>query len=99
MAKFLTTRGTTSQLEDIINTAQKGLVLISPFIRIPETLFQRIQDADRRNVSIKIVYGKSELQQEVMSQLKQLHNLSIYFKGKISHKTFRRSRKLILQII
>jgi phosphatidylserine/phosphatidylglycerophosphate/cardiolipin synthase-like enzyme len=96
MAKFLTTRGTTSQLEDIINTAQKELVLISPFIRIPETLFQCVQDTDRRNVSIKIVYGKSELQQEVMSQLKQLHNLSLYFNKDLHAKCFCNESSMII---
>lgn len=96
MAKFLTTRGTTSQLENIINTAGKRLVLISPFIRIPETLFQCIQDADRRNVSIKVVYGKSELKQEVISQLKQLHNLSLYFNKDLHAKCFCNESSMII---
>lgn len=96
MAKFLTTRGTTSQIENIINTARKGLVLLSPFIRIPETLFQCIQDADRRNVSIKIVYGKSELKQEVISQLEQLNNLSLYFNKDLHAKCFCNEGSMII---
>jgi len=88
MAKFLTTRGTASQIENIINSARKRLVLISPFNRIPETLFQCIQNTDRKNVSIIIVYGKSELKQEVISQLEQLKNLSLYFYRDLHAKCF-----------
>lgn len=88
MAKFLTTRGTASQIENIINSARKRLVLISPFNKIPETLFQCIQNTDRKNVSIIIVYGKSELKQEVISQLEQLKNLSLYFYRDLHAKCF-----------
>ena len=46
MAKFLTTRGTTSQLENIINTAGKGLVL-----------FERSKKAKHLNISVKPFTG------------------------------------------
>jgi hypothetical protein len=38
MAKFLTTRKSSSSLEDIIDDAKSHLVLISPFVKIPDTL-------------------------------------------------------------
>jgi len=88
MAKFLTTRGTTSQIEDIINNAKKRLVLISPYVKIPGTLFQSLKDADSRKVKMTLVYGKKELDSDVMSQLRQLDNLSLCFLENLHAKCF-----------
>ena len=88
MAKFLTTRGTTSQIEDIINNAKKRLVLISPYVKIPGTLFQSLKDADSRKVKITLVYGKKELDPDVISQLRQLDNLSLCFLENLHAKCF-----------
>ena len=88
MTKFLTTRGTTSQIEDIINKAKKRLVLISPYVKIPGTLFQSLKDADSRKVKMTLVYGKKELDSDVMSQFRQLDNLSLFFLENLHAKCF-----------
>jgi len=96
MAKFLTTRGTISNIENIINDAQKRLVLISPFIRIPQTLFECIKDADRRRVSITLVYGKSDLNPDVRNQLQQLNNLSLHFDMNLHAKCFFNEKSMVI---
>ena len=78
MAKFLTSRGTTLEIENIINNADKGLVLIAPYWRIPSSLFQNLLTAEKRGVGITIVYGKKDLHTEVKQQLLQLKNTRIY---------------------
>jgi len=89
MAKFLTTRGTSSSLENIINTAERSLVLISPYIKIPETLFQCLKAADKKNVKITLVYGKKDdLDDGVIGQLQQLRNLSLYFDKNLHAKCY-----------
>jgi len=79
MAEFLTTKATTSQLENIIINARNELVLISPYIKIADNLFPSLEQADRKNVSITIVYGKQELDDSVLKQLSQLHHLTLRF--------------------
>ena len=79
MAKFLTTRQTTSELESIITNARRELVLISPYIKIADNLFPSLQLADRKNVNITIVYGKKELDDTVRKQLSQLGHLTLRF--------------------
>jgi len=64
------------------------LVLISPFIKLPETLFQTLKDADRRKVEITLVYGKSQLRLRERSQLEQLDNLSLHFLENLHAKCF-----------
>ncbi len=89
MSKFLTTRGVSYELENIIKKAKRSLVLISPYVSIiPETLFQSLKDADRRKVKITLVYGKKELVPNVISQLGQLDNLSLYFLENLHAKCY-----------
>ena len=88
MAEFLTTRGTSSAIEKIINDARDRLVLISPFVKIPDTLFQNLKVADRKPVKITLVYGKDELKPDVKNQLKQLNNLSLRFLKELHAKCF-----------
>ncbi len=79
MAEFLTTRGVSLQIENIIKNAKGRLVLISPFIRFPETLIQNLKDADKRKVKITLVYGKRELRADERKPLTELANISLNF--------------------
>lgn len=80
MAQFVTTTGTTAAIEDIINTADSKLVLISPYIKIAGRLFQNLVAADQRGVTTRIVYGKKkQLDTDVEKQLRQLRHVEVSF--------------------
>ncbi len=97
MAKFLTTRGTSSNLENLINTAEISLVLISPYIKIPETLFPCLKAADKRNVKITLIYGKKDdLNEGVIGQLQQLRNLSLYFDKNLHAKCYFNEASMVM---
>lgn len=88
MAKFLTTRGSSYEIENIINNAKNRVTLISPYVKIPDTLFEYLKVADRNRVEIILVYGKVELKPDVKNQLKQLNNLSLRFLKGLHAKCF-----------
>ena len=88
MAVFLTTRGTTSEIEKIINNADDFIVLISPFIKIPDSLFQNLRAADQRNKRVTVVYGKKELEPNTIEQLNQLNNLRLYYSPHLHAKCY-----------
>jgi hypothetical protein len=96
MAKFLTTRQTTSELESIITNARNELVLISPYIKIADNLFPSLQQADRKNVHITVVYGKQELDETVHKQLSQLEHLTLLFLEKLHAKCYYNETKMII---
>ena len=97
MAKFLTTRGTSSNLENIINAAERSLVLISPYIKIPETLFPCLKAADKKNVKITLIYGKKDdLNDDVIGQLRQLRNLSLYFDRNLHAKCYFNEASMVI---
>jgi len=96
MAKFLTSRGTTLEIENIINKATSGLVLISPFIRIPGSLFQNLKAADQRGMKISIVYGKNQLEPNTLKQLKELKNAKLYFLSNLHAKCYFNEQSMVI---
>lgn len=96
MAIFLTTRGATSELEKIINSASQYIVLVSPFIRIPDSLFQNLRAADQRNLSIWIVHGKSQLEREILKRLKELKNVKLYFLENLHAKCYFNEKSMVI---
>lgn len=75
MAKFLTTKGTSHHLEDIIIGASKELFLVSPYLQISKTFLERLKDASQRGINIKIVYGKNNLKEDQLNNLQTLKNI------------------------
>jgi len=96
MAKFLTTKGTSSCIEDIIRNAKDELVLVSPYLRLSEKFFQRLKEADRQNVKIYLIYGKNKLKPEEKRQLQQLKNLSLYFCKELHAKCYFNEETMVI---
>lgn len=44
MAEFLTTNGTSYHIENIIIGAEEKLVLVSPYLQISKTFYERLKD-------------------------------------------------------
>lgn len=72
MAKFLNTSATNYFLEELIKDARERLVLISPFLKLNDRIKELLSDKNRLKIDVRIVYGKSELQPEEVSWLKEL---------------------------
>ncbi|GAF81802.1 unnamed protein product, partial [marine sediment metagenome] len=79
MAKFLTTLETSAKIEKIIREAKEELTLITPYLKLTQIFFDRLKDADNRNVRTKLVYGKEELNPDDLERLKELKNLELNF--------------------
>ncbi|AVI51954.1 hypothetical protein C5O00_12645 [Pukyongia salina] len=79
MAEFLTTNGTSHQIENIIIEAKKELFLVSPYLQISKTFFERLKDAANKGVKIKIIYGKDELKPNERNSLAELKSLELFY--------------------
>lgn len=88
MTEFLTTQGTAYYLEHIITKANKWMVLISPYLQLSKILFERIEDADKRNVKTILVCRQGSLQPEDRSKLQRLKNLSLHFLENLHAKAY-----------
>ena len=79
MAEFLTTHATAYNIENIILNSKQKLVLVSPYLQLSRTFFNRLNDADERGVKTVLIYGKDELKPDESNQLGKLKNLSLFF--------------------
>lgn len=71
MAKFLNTSATNYYLEELIKSAKERVILISPFLKLNDRIKELLEDKNRLKIDIRIIYGKSELQPEEISWLKE----------------------------
>jgi phosphatidylserine/phosphatidylglycerophosphate/cardiolipin synthase-like enzyme len=96
MADFLTTSGTTTCIEELITKAKKRIVLISPYLKWSQILFERLVEADRRGVKIVIVFGKEDLRTEQRQRINQLANLSLYYYENLHAKCYFNELQLVV---
>ena len=96
MAKFLNTSKAYAEIEDIISKTKNKLVLISPYIKIPEPLLERLKYIDGKDIKIIVVCRKKDLNHEVRSNLKQLKNLELRFDEDLHAKCFYNEESMVI---
>lgn len=96
MAKFLTTSWVSSYIEDIIKNAKEEVFLVSPYLQLSQSFFERLQDAQDHNVNITIVYGKSDLNPSEVELLKGLSNLTLYFSKNLHAKCYFNESSMVI---
>jgi hypothetical protein len=88
MAKFLTTIELSYQILQIIKTADREIILVTPYIKLSSNLKEKLAEADLKGKEITLIYGKSGLTKEEKSFLENLNNLSIYFHENLHAKCY-----------
>lgn len=96
MAKFLTTVGNSFYIEQIILNAEKNLTLVTPYLNLSKNLIERLADADKENIIITIIYGKSELKIKEKNKIESLKNLELFFCENLHAKCYHNEKSLII---
>jgi phosphatidylserine/phosphatidylglycerophosphate/cardiolipin synthase-like enzyme len=96
MAEFLTTNGTSYHIENIIIEAKSKLVLVSPYLQISKTFYERLKDASNKNVAIKIIYGKDELKPNEKNSLAELKNVELFYFQNLHAKCYLNESKMVI---
>lgn len=96
MAEFLTTSGTSYQIEKIIIDAKQKLVLVSPYLQLSKTFFERLKDASHKGVKIIIIYGKDELKPNERNSLAELKNVELYYFENLHAKCYFNEAKMVI---
>ncbi len=96
MAEFLTTNGTSYHIENIIIEAKSKLILISPYLQLSKTFYERLKDASNRNVEIKIIYGKDELKPNEKNSLADLKNVELFYFQNLHAKCYFNESKMVI---
>lgn len=96
MAEFLTTSGTSHHIENIIIEAKRELVLLSPYLQLSKTFYERLKDATNRGVNATIIYGKDELKPNEKDSLGGLKNLELYFFENLHAKCYFNESEMVI---
>lgn len=96
MAEFLTTHGTASRIEEIMINAKKEIYLVSPFLQISRTFYQRLIEASDFGVEIKIIYGKNELKSNEWNSLVDIPKLELYYLDNLHAKCYFNESKMVI---
>jgi hypothetical protein len=97
MAKFLNREGIIASISEIIAKSENRVVIISPFIKIPEELMQRLKDADKkRNIKILVVCRENGLHKETQKRLEGLNNLKLAFLSNLHAKCFHNENFVVI---
>lgn len=96
MAEFLTTNGTSYRIETIIMDALSELTLVSPYLQLSKTFYERLKDASKRKVKIKIIYGKDELKPNEKNSLAELENVELYFFENLHAKCYYNEADMVI---
>lgn len=96
MAEFLTTKGVSHHIENIIIEAKHQLYLVSPYLQISKTFLERLRDASRKGIYIKIIYGKDELNSNERNQLIELKNIELFFFENLHAKCYFNESRMVI---
>lgn len=95
MAKFLTTAKAYAAIEDIIVNAKAELVIISPYLQIPERLLERLKYTDK-NVSITMICRKKSLKSEEKEHIDQMENVKLGYLESLHAKCFFNEKAMVI---
>ena len=95
-AEFLSSVGTSYQIDRLISEANNEIVFFAPVMKLHESVILRLQQADQRNVRITIVYGKERNQIRGQRWYKDFKNLRILYHDKLNTFLYRNEKELIL---
>jgi phosphatidylserine/phosphatidylglycerophosphate/cardiolipin synthase-like enzyme len=97
MAQFLNTAAAYSEIENIINRAEKNLVLVSPYVRLPRVLSQRILHAGQsRGVHVIIVCRKKDLPPEESAAFRKISWLEVLDLPNLHAKCFYNEKSMVI---
>ncbi|MDD2981895.1 MAG: phospholipase D family protein [Crocinitomicaceae bacterium] len=96
MAEFLRTSGISHQIEEIIINAKEKLVIVSPYLKLTENLFERLKEKDLEEIELIFIYGKSELNENEKRKLDSLQNLSLYYHKNLHAKCYFNESKMLI---
>lgn len=96
MAQFLTAKGIGYHLENIIKSSAKNLCLVTPYLQLSDTLFERLSEVHKKNIPIFLVYGKNTLSPKESMQLQTLTSLKLKYLKNLHAKCYFNEKEMIL---
>jgi len=94
--EFLSTIGTSYQIDRIISEAMVEIVLITRDFDLHDSVILKLKQADQRNIRITIVYGNDRSQVKSQKWHKTLKNLRLLYHDKLNARVYRNEKDMII---
>ncbi len=96
MAKFITTKQITSELEDLIKKADERLYVVSPYLKLSKDFRDLLTYRNTNRKDTKIIFGKQELNPEQMTFFQGLRFVYLFFSEDLHAKCYINDTKMII---
>jgi len=96
MVAFLNKDTAYSAIVNIVSKAVTKLVLISPYVKIPDDLLKRLRYMDSKGVKTIMVCREKNLKPEEKGELKKLKNLDLRFDEDLHAKCFYNEESMVI---
>lgn len=96
MAKFLTTTGSSQRIEEILRKAKNEIFIVTPYLKLSDTMYQRLRDASSREVKITVVYGKKDLNDKEYKKLGSIDNIKVFYCNNLHAKCYCNEEDMVI---
>ncbi len=96
MVEFLNKDKAYGEIVAIVSKATDRVVLITPYIKVPDDLLERLKYMDRKGVRIVVVCRGKDLKTEVRNELKKLKSLELRFDEDLHAKCFYNESTMVI---
>lgn len=96
MAKYLHTQAISAAVVDLLKGAKQKLYLISPYLKLSDTLRDRLRDKNDERVPTYIIFGKSELAPAELEFLHGLKHVRLFYSKNLHAKCYLNESQMII---
>lgn len=96
MAKFLNTKKSVSEIEDLIKDAAQTLILISPYLKLSKDFRELLSYRNSKDKITTVIFGKVELNPDEMKFLESLQFVILKYKDDLHAKCYMNDEKMII---
>jgi phosphatidylserine/phosphatidylglycerophosphate/cardiolipin synthase-like enzyme len=97
MAKFCTTKGISAHIDNIIKEADVFITLVTPFIKLSSEYIERLKEAAKKGVLVRLLYGKEErIEEKTFNSLKSIENIKLFYYKNLHAKCYANEKNALI---
>lgn len=96
MADFLNTKALRQIIESIIKTAEKELIILSPYIQTNNHIIDLLKQAEERGVETTIIYKEKNVNDFEKAKLADIDNLNLLYHPNLHCKCYYNEKYLVI---
>ncbi len=96
MVEFLNKDKAYGEIVEIVSKATSKVVLITPYIKVPDDLLERLKYMDGKGVRIVVICREKDLKTEARNELRKLKNLELRFDEDLHAKCFYNENNMVI---